>query len=167
MVGAVALAVHAPAAAAGGGDAAELAVLVSAGHDPVDSWVAADSVVLGVNHDDLEELVNTILVDPVGVQHAEGAVLASCTLLSDALERALELDLGDSLVLGLAVHDTLGNGALATTAANAHTEDDVALLGLVAEAAGFVGAGRTAGAVDGGQLPVFPCANTEEEAHHI
>ena len=167
VIGAVTLAVHASAAATGGGDATELAVLVSSGDNPVNSRVAADGVVLRVNHNDIEELVNTVLVHPVLVQDAKTAFLASRALLSDALQRSLELNLGDSLVLGLAVHDTLGNGALATTAANAHTEDDVALLGLVAEAAGFVGAGRTAGAVDGGQLPVFPCANAEEEAHHI
>ncbi len=167
MVGAVTLAVHASAAAAGGSDATELAVLVSSRDDPVNSRVAADGVVLGIHHDNLEELIDTILVHPVGVQHTKTSVLASGALLGNALERTLELDLGDSLVLGLAVYDTLGNGAFAATAANAHAEDNVALLGLVAEAAGLVGAGGAAGAVDAGQLPVFPSANTEEKAHHI
>jgi mRNA-degrading endonuclease toxin of MazEF toxin-antitoxin module len=167
VVGSVTLAVHTSAAAASGSDAAQLAVLVSAGDNPVDSRVAADSIVLGINHDDLEELIDTVLVNPVRVQHAKAAVLASGALLCNALQRALELDLSDSLVLGLAIHDTLGNGAFATTTANAHAVDDVALLGLVAEAARLVRAGRTACAVDGRQLPVFPSADTEEEAHHI
>jgi hypothetical protein len=167
VIGAVTLVVHASAAATGGGDTTELAVLVSSRDNPVNSRVAADSVVLGVHHDDLEELVHTVLVHPVRIQHAKAAVLASRALLSDALQRSLELNLGDSLVLGLAVHDTLGNGAFAATAANAHTVDNIALLSLVAEAASFIGTGGAAGAVDGGKLPVFPCANTEEEAHHI
>jgi len=72
-------------------------VLVRSRHDPVDPRVAANGVVLGVNHDDLEELVNAILVNPVRVEHAQAAVLAPRALLGDALEGALELDLRDSL----------------------------------------------------------------------
>lgn len=52
----------------------------------------------------------------------------------------------------LTVGGTLGHGSLAATAADAHTVDDIALLGLVAEAAGLVGAGRSRGAVDDVQL---------------
>jgi hypothetical protein len=35
--------------------------------DPVDAGVATDSLVLGVDEDDLEVLVGSVLVDPVGV----------------------------------------------------------------------------------------------------
>lgn len=42
----------------------------------------------------------------------------------------------------------LGNGPLATSTANADAVDNVALLGLVTEAAGLVGARRAAGTVN-------------------
>lgn len=42
---------------AGSGEATELAVLVHGVDDPVDAGVAADSLVLGVNEDNLEILV--------------------------------------------------------------------------------------------------------------
>lgn len=47
---------------------------------------------------------------------------------------------------------TLGDGPLAATTANTDAVDDVALLGLVSEAAGLVGARRTGSAVDNVQL---------------
>lgn len=50
------------------------------------------------------------------------------------------------------VSGTLGHRSLAASAADAHTVDDIALLGLVTEAAGLVGAGRTRSAVDDVQL---------------
>ena len=44
--------------------------------------------------------------------------------------------------------DALGDGLLAAAAADAHAVDDIALLGLVAEAAGLVGAAGPRGTVD-------------------
>ena len=46
----------------------------------------------------------------------------------------------------------LGSGPLATSTADTDAVDNVALLGLVSEAAGLVGARRAAGAVDDLQL---------------
>ena len=48
--------------------------------------------------------------------------------------------------------NVLGRGPLATTAADTDTVNNIALLGLVSEAASLVGAGRTAGTVDDLQL---------------
>jgi hypothetical protein len=48
--------------------------------------------------------------------------------------------------------NVLGRGPLAATAADTDAVDNVALLGLVPEAASLVRAGRTAGAVDDLQL---------------
>lgn len=45
------------------------------------------------------------------------------------------------------VGGTLGGRSLAATAANADAVDDIALLGLVSQAAGLVGAGRTGSTV--------------------
>lgn len=53
---------------------------------------------------------------------------------------------------GRTVGGTLGNGPLAATAADAHAVDDVALLGLVTETAGLVGARGARGTVDNVEL---------------
>lgn len=87
---------------AGGGKATLLAVLVDGGDDPVDAGVDADGLVLGVDEDDLVVLVGRVLVDPVGVEDAQVGAAAADTGLSGRLERALVLQLVDTLVGGLA-----------------------------------------------------------------
>lgn len=87
---------------AGGGKTTALAVLVDGLDDPVDTRVAADGLVLGVDADDLVVLVGGVLVDPVRVEDAEVGAAAADTLLSGGLERALVLELVDTLVGGLA-----------------------------------------------------------------
>lgn len=87
---------------ASGGEATLLAVLVHWLDDPVDAGVLADGLVLGVNEDDLEVLVGGVLVDPVAVQDAQVGATTTDTLLSGGAERTLELQLVDTLVLGLA-----------------------------------------------------------------
>lgn len=130
VVVAVAL-VHTSALLAGGGETTGLAVLVHWVDDPVDAGVAADGLVLWVDEDDLVVLVGAVLVDPVAVQDAQVGAAAADTLLSGGLERALVLELVDTLVGGLAVGGTLWCGSLAATTANTHAVDDIALLGLV------------------------------------
>ncbi len=56
---------------------------------------------------------------------------------------------------------------LAATAADAHAVDDVALLGLVAHAAGLVGARGARQAHDAGHLAELPAPDAQEEAEHI
>lgn len=87
---------------AGGGKAASLAVLVDGVDDPVDAGVAADRLVLGVDENDFVVLVGGVLVNPVGVQDTEVGAAATDTLLGGSLERALVLELVDTLVRGLA-----------------------------------------------------------------
>lgn len=87
---------------AGSGKTAALAVLVDGLDDPVDAGVAADGLVLGVDEDDFVELVGGVLVDPVRVENAQVGGTATDTLLSGRLERALVLELVDTLVGGLA-----------------------------------------------------------------
>lgn len=50
------------------------------------------------------------------------------------------------------VSSTLGDGSLAATTADADTVDDIALLGLVSETTGLVGARGARGTVDNVQL---------------
>jgi hypothetical protein len=87
---------------AGGGETTRLAVLVDGLDDPVDTGIAADGLVLGVDEDDLVVLVGRVLVDPVRVEHAQVGASLSDTLLGGGLEGTLVLELVDTLVGGLA-----------------------------------------------------------------
>lgn len=150
--------------------------------DPVDAGITTDGLVLGVDKDDLVVLVGRVLVDPVGVQDAQVSSAATNTLLSGGLESTLVLELVNTVVGGLAcshnrtlakknpsistdlkkicfstgkirtVGGTLGDRALAATAADTGTVDNVTLLGLVTETTGLIGARGARGTVDGVQL---------------
>jgi hypothetical protein len=88
-------------------EATGLAVLVDGGDDPVDAGVLADSLVLGVDEDDLVVLVGGVLVNPVGVQDAQVGAATADTLLSGRLEGSLVLELVHTLVGGLACSNKL------------------------------------------------------------
>ena len=66
--------------------------------DPVDTSIAADGLVLGINKDDLVVLVSRVLVDPVGVQDTQVGAAAANTLLSGSAESTLVLELVDTHV---------------------------------------------------------------------
>jgi len=166
--GLVSLLVHASGLLAGGGETAELSMVVLARDDPIDAWVASDSLVRWVHEDDFKELEAGILAHPVGVKDAHVAALAGDTLLSDGLVSALGLDLLDATgVAGLTEDLTLGDVSLAATSADADTVDDVALLGLVADLACLVGAGWAVALVDNRHLTVLPGADSHDEAADI
>lgn len=76
--------------------------LVDRVDDPVDAGIATDSLVLGVDQDDFKVLVGRVLVNPVRVQDAQVGAAATNTLLGGGAERALVLELVDTLVGGLA-----------------------------------------------------------------
>ena len=99
----------------------ELTVFVHRVADPVDSRVVTHSVVCRVNQDDLVVLVGRILVEPVGVDDSEAAQFPSSTLLSNGTLAPLELELGDSLVCGLTIHNTLWHRPLASTTSHSDT----------------------------------------------
>ena len=113
-------------------------------------------LVAGVDADDLVVLVDTVLVDPVRVKDPQVAAPPADTLLRNAPQAALGLELGNTLTDGLAVGGTLGDVLLAVTATDANTVDHVALLGFVAKAASLVGAGGARCAVDDVQLAILP-----------
>lgn len=166
--------VLATALLAGSGKTTALAVLVDRVDDPVDAGVAADGLVHRVDADDLVVLVRAVLVDPVAVEHAQVGALAADTLLSGGAEGALVLELVHTHVGRLTCNrpvlawvskdiggldssrltesGTLGHRPLAATTAHTDTVDNVALLGLVSQAAGLVWARRARGAVDHVQL---------------
>ena len=63
-------------------------------------------LVAGVDEDHLVVLVHTILVDPVRVENPEVTAPATDTLLSDALQTTLRLDVVHTLAHRLAVGRT-------------------------------------------------------------
>ena len=70
--------------------------------------------------------------------------------------RSVGLELVDTLVNGLAVNDTLGDGSLAATSSDSDSVNHVALLGLVAELSGLIGAAGSVALVNDGELSVLP-----------
>ena len=137
---------------AGRGETTSLAVLVDGLGDPVDAGIAADSLVLGVDENNLVVLVGGVLVDPVGVQDTQVGAAAADTLLSGGTESALVLELVDTHVGRLTVGGTLRHRPLTATTADTSTVDNIALLGLVAQTTSLVGARRTGSPVDSVQL---------------
>jgi len=152
---------------AGAGKTTGLPALVDWIADPVDPGVPADGLVVGVDKDDLVVFVDTILVYPVRVQDTQIAASPANTFLCDAPQAPLGLEVVDTLANGLAVGSTLRDVLLAVTPPHANTVDDIALLGLVAQAASFVGTRRARSAVNDVQLAVLPAADAEEEAKDI
>jgi hypothetical protein len=141
VVGAVALDAQTAVLLARRGQAASLSVLVHRVDDPVDAGVVADTHVIGVDEDDLEVLVGGVLVDPVGVQDTQVHRVPAGALLGHAAQVARELEVVDTLVYGLSVHDTLVERPLAATSAHGAAQDHIALLGLVSELVRLVSAG--------------------------
>ena len=167
LVGLVATGEETSVLLASGSEASSISALVLVGGNPVDSGVAGDSLVVGVNEDDFEELEGSVLTDPVGVENSEVSATSGNSLLSGGTVRAVGLQLVDTLVDGLAVDDTLGDGSLAATSSNSDSVDHVSLLGLVAELSGLVDAGRSVNLVNDGELSVLPRSHSEDEAEHV
>jgi hypothetical protein len=161
VVGAVTLDSEASVLLASGGKAATLSVLVDRLADPVDAGVVLDGDVVRIDKDDFEVLVGGVLVDPVRVQDSQVGADTASTFLGDRAQVADELQLVDTLVLWLTVHNTLRVWSLAATAADGNTVHNVALLGLEAKAMGLVGAGRSSQSGDLVGLAVLPCSIME------
>lgn len=152
---------------AGRGKTSGLSVLVDRVADPVVSGISGDSLVRGVDQNNLKVLVSRVLVNPVGVEDTQVSGTAADTLLSGRLEGALVLELVDTVVSGLTVSGTLGHRSLSATSSDSNSEDDETLLGLVAQSSSLVGSGRSGGTVDDVALPVLPASDTVKETHHI
>ena len=75
-----------------------LTVLVHRVHDPVDAWVAAHGLVHGIHEDDLVVLVRAVLVDPVGIEHAQVGAATTHPLFCGRLQGTLIFELVDTLV---------------------------------------------------------------------
>lgn len=104
---------------------------------------------------------------PTRYAHTEVAAATADTLLGGRLETTLVLEVVDTLADGLAVGGTLGGRLFAVTAADTDAVHDVALLGLVSEAAGLVGARGARRAVDDRELAVLPAADARDELENV
>jgi hypothetical protein len=118
--------------------------------------------VVRVNEDNLVIFVDTILIDPVGVQHPQISASLANTLLCRAPKTTLELQVVNTLADRLAVGSTcamqelsrfkpclhriekrtLGHRLFAVTAPDADTVYDISLLGFITETTSFIGARR-------------------------
>ena len=156
LVGLVTLSLEASVLDASGGKTASLSTLVLGGGNPVDSGVASDSLVVRVNKDDFVELEGSVLTNPVGVENSEVSATSSNSLLSLSSVRSAGLKLVDTLVNGLTVDDTLGDGSLTATSSDSDSVDNVALLGLVAELSSLVSSAGSVDLVNDGELSVLP-----------
>ena len=67
-------------------------------HDPIDTGIIANSLVLRIYKDDLEVFIGRILVDPVRVHDTQVGAAATHTLLGGGLQRALVFELIHTLV---------------------------------------------------------------------
>lgn len=61
---------------------------------------------IGIYKNNLVVFVNTVLIDPIGIQNAQVATTTTNTLLCDAPQAPLELELVDTLTNGLAIGST-------------------------------------------------------------
>ena len=152
----VALSLEASVLDASSGEAASFSALVLGGSNPVNSGVSGDCLVVGVDKDDLVELEGSVLADPVGVEDSQVSAASSNSVLSSSSVRSVGLELVDTLVNGLSVDDTLGDGSLAATSSDSDSVNHVALLGLVAELSGLIGAAGSVALVNDGELSVLP-----------
>jgi hypothetical protein len=166
-VGAMSLDTKTSVLAASGGETTSLAVLHDGLADPVDAGVVADDHMAGVAKNNLKVLVSGILVNPVRVEHSQVSALSADTLLSNTAKVSGKLNLIDTLVLGLSMHNSLMVGPFAATSAHSDTEDHESLLGLVSELVGLVSSGRSVDTDHLLVLTVFPGSHTKQEAHDI
>jgi hypothetical protein len=122
--------------------------LVNGVSDPVDVGITTDGLVRGIDEDNFEVLVSSILVDPVRVQNTEVSTLTTDTFFGGGTERTLILELRNTLVDRLTEGSTLGYRSLTTTTTNADTVDNETLLGLVTQTTSLIRARRTRGTVN-------------------
>ena len=76
----------------------------------------------------MRERCSPDLVDPVRVENPEASELPSGPLFGNRSQVTLELELCDTLVLGLSVHNTLGDWPLPASTANTNAVHHITLM---------------------------------------
>ena len=123
---------------AGRGQATQLTAVVLLGDDPVDARVFFDGGVSGVDNDDLEELVGSVLTAPVGVQDSHVGALSADLLLGNRSVGSSLLELSDTKVNWLTIDGTLVDCSLSTSSSDSNSVDDVSLLLFESESSGLI-----------------------------
>ena len=137
-------------------ETSRLSMLLLVGSNPVDSGVSSDGIVVRISKDNLEELEGSVLTNPVRVEDSHISATSADTLLSDCTVRSGGLKLVDTLVDRLSVNNTLADGSLSATSSDSDSVNHIALLGLIAELPGLIGAARSVNLVDDRELSVLP-----------
>jgi len=161
------LASEASALLASAGQASQLTMLVDGVCDPLQAGIITDSIVCGINHNDLEEFVGRVLIDPVRIEDAEAGHGAARPLFSDGTVRTLILELINTLMDGLPINSALRDGAFTSTTTDADAVNKDALLGLESKHASFVRARWASDTDNSSLLAIFPAADTKHKAHGI
>ena len=149
------------------GKSAAFPALVHGVDDPVDTGIVTDLGVGWIYKDDFVILHGGVLVDPVRVKNTQIAKFTSDLLLSNILEVTVELQMVDTLVLGLTEDHTTVVRTLTSSATDSAANDNVSLLGLVAKTVGLVGTSGTVDTADLGALTVLPSTDTKEETDGV
>jgi len=108
-------------------EATKFPMLVDRIGEPVDSWVISYSTMSNINQNDLKIFESRILIDPVGIENPKTTQLPPRTLLGNRPLAPLKLELGNSLVSGLPVYNTLGNRSLSSTSTYPHSVHNISL----------------------------------------
>jgi hypothetical protein len=87
-------------------------------------------------------LVDTVLVNPVRVQHTQISTSSTNSLFGNAPKPSLRFEMVDTLVHRFAICSTFGNMLFAVTPPDTNAVDNIALLGLVTQSTSLVGTGR-------------------------
>mmetsp|Transcript_34505 Transcript_34505/g.72648 ORF Transcript_34505/g.72648 Transcript_34505/m.72648 type:complete len:209 (+) Transcript_34505:116-742(+) len=167
VVGAVTTLSQTTALPPGTGKSSAFPVLVHGIHDPVDAGIITDLHMRRINQNDFVIFHGRILVHPVRVEDTQVAKFAANLLLRNRLKIALELNLVNTLVLGLTKYHTTVVRALTSSTTDTATDDNVSLLGLVAKTMGLVSTCGTVHTGDFGSLTVLPRADAEEETEGV
>lgn len=149
------------------GDSSVFSVFLVGSSNPVDSGIISDAVMSWVDHDDLEVFVGSVLSNPIAVQYSETSQSSANSFLGLWPEVSGGLELINTNRGWLSSDDSLGDRSLSSTSSDSNSVDDVALFGLEAEFASFVGSGWLVDSVDDWQLPVLPGPDTENEVHQV
>jgi len=145
----------------------KLPVLVNCITDPVDSGIISDYSVCLVDQDHFKILVGGVLIKPVRVQNSQSSQLSSCSLFCHRPQATLELELGDTLILGLPVYNTFGHWPLPPTTPYSNSVNNISLFGLVSKAARLIGTSWPSDPHNARKLPVLPTPHPLKKSHHI
>ena len=159
--------VHTSVLLASWSDTSAFSVLVVVGGDPADSWVSSDGLVVGVNHDDFEELEGSVLTNPVRVEDSKVSASSSNSLFSNSSVRSGWLELVDTLVDWFTVDNTLWDWLLSATSSDSDSVDHVTLLGLVTELSCLVESAWSVYLVNDWELSVFPWSHSHNESKDV